>query len=360
MKDLSPLDQMLQGLLNMGLPFYDCMIMKDGACVYRRMGGSMEGRAPVGKELYDIYSCSKLITCTAALQLWEKGLFRLDDPLSDYMPEFAHMRVAAGEETVPAVRPITIRQLFTMTAGFSYNLASPMIQRCRQETEGACPTVTLVQCLAKEPLLFQPGERWEYSLCHDVLAALVEVLSGRSFGSYVKEHIFAVAGMTHSTFLPSEQEKEAICPLYRYNEQTGKIELCPKNNTYRLGYAYESGGAGCTSTVEDYVAFLEALRTDRLLQHETVDLLATNQLTDAQRAMPSYWVSGKRGYGLGQQCPAWDNTRPDFGWGGAAGAHYFVDRQNGLVAYLGTHVLGFSAFQEARVALTPLAQSLFS
>lgn len=360
MKDVSTLDQMLQGFLEMGLPFFDCMVMKDGVCVYRRLGGSMEGRAPTGKELYHIYSCSKLITCTAALQLWEKGLFRLDDPLADYMPEFANMSVAAGDQTVPAAHPITIRQLFTMTAGFSYNLASPMIQRCRQETGGACPTVTLMRYLAKEPLLFQPGERWEYSLCHDVLAALVEVLAGTSFGAYVKEHIFDVAGMPHSTFLPSEHEIDALCPKYRYQEQTGRVEVCEKTNAYRLGYAYESGGAGCTSTVEDYVAFLEALRTDRLLRHETVDLMATNQLTDAQRAMPSYWVQGKRGYGLGQQCPAWDCPRPDFGWGGAAGAHYFVDRKNGLVAYLGTHVLGFSAFQEARTALTPLIQSLFS
>lgn len=259
----------------------------------------------------------------------------------------------------PAQNTITVRHLFTMTAGLSYDLSSPRIRQCQQDTAGRCPTVTLARYLAQEPLLFEPGYRWEYSLCHDVLAALVEVVTGQSFGAYVAEHIFAPAGMRRATFLPSAQMQAALCPQYHYDAEQQRAVRDAGNNVYRLGTEYESGGAGCVTTVEDYLRFLEALRTGKLLRPETVDLLATDQMTAEQRAMPTYWVGGRRGYGLGQQCPCAEDARPDFGWGGAAGAHYFVDRSRGITAYLGTHVVGHSAFQAHRTVLTPLIQAIF-
>ena len=123
---------------------------------------------------------------------------------------------------------------------------------------------------------------------------------------------------------------------------------------------YESGGAGCASTVDDYIKFLEAVRTNKLLKSETVDLLSTNQLTKEQIDMPAYWVQNKRGYGLGQQCPTDDNPRPDFGWGGAAGAHYFIDRKNNITAYFGTHVLGYDDFYQARERITEIIQGILT
>ena len=100
----------------------------------------------------------------------------------------------------PAKNKITIRQLFTMTAGFSYDLNSPSLKKCREETDGKCPTRIAMKYPAKEPLLFEPGYRLEYNQCHDVLAALVQVLSGMRFGEYVKKNIFDVCGMKNSAF----------------------------------------------------------------------------------------------------------------------------------------------------------------
>ncbi len=353
------LTQKLEEFLDMGLPFYDCIVMKDGECVYRSQGGSFEdGSKPTGKELYNIYSCSKLITCTAALMLWEKGLFRLEDELSEYMPEFTEMTVNKDGKLVPAENKITVEQLFTMTAGFSYDLGTPRIQLCREQTDGKSPTRELMRYLADEPLLFEPGYRWEYSLCHDVLAALVEVVSGMKFGEYVKKNIFDVLGMENSTFGLPIGELDSLCTQYRYDAESGEVKVSTKTNAYKLGTEYESGGAGCVSTVDDYIKFLEAMRTYKLLKRETTELLATNRLSDEQRAMPTYWVGEKRGYGLGQQCPSHDNPRPDFGWGGAAGAHYFVDIPNGITAYLGTHVIGFEKYQNARTEITPIIQKI--
>lgn len=354
------LTRLMDGFLEMGVPFYDCIVMKDGKCVYRHANGYTEinkKTAVTGKELYNIYSCSKLITCVAALQFLEKGLFKLDDELCVYMPEFKNMMVMSNGKIIPAKKKITIRQLFTMTAGFSYNLNSPMLEKCRRETNGDCPTRETIKYLAKEPLLFEPGYRWEYSLCHDVLAALVEVISGMTFGEYVKVNIFDVCRMKNSAFLIDETNK--LVNQYKYNPETDKVEECTKNNVFRIGTKYESGGAGCVSTVEDYIKFLEAIRTYKLLKKETVDLLSTNQLTKDQIEMPTYWVQDKRGFGLGQQCPTAENTRPDFGWGGAAGAHYFIDCKNNITAYFATHVLGYEKFQQARAKITEVIQEIY-
>ena len=355
------LTEKLDSYLEMGIPFYDCIVMHNGKCVFRHNNGYTDVKNKVGvtgKELYNIYSCSKLITCTAALQLWEKGLIRLDDELYGYMPEFKNMNVLTDGGVKPAENKITVENLFTMTAGFSYDLNSPEIKKCQSDTNGECPTRELMKYLANEPLLFEPGYRWEYSLCHDVLAALVEVVSGMTFGEYVKKNIFDVCGMENSKFLVSADDMNEIVNQYRYDAENDKVVECEKSNCFRIGTKYESGGAGCISTVDDYIKFLEAIRTYKLLKKGTVDMLSTNRLTKEQIGMPTYWVQDKRGFGLGQQCPTAENTRPDFGWGGAAGAHYFIDRTRNLSVYLGTHILGYEKYQQKRTEITEIVQNI--
>lgn len=357
MSVFNKLTEKLDSFLEIGVPFYDCIVMKDGKCVYRHTNGFTDVKKQTkvtGKEKYNIYSCSKLITCVAALQLWEKGFFSLDDKLGDYMPEFEKMTVKCNDEIVLAKNPILIRHLFTMTAGFSYDCESPQIMLCKAETNGKCQTRELMYYLAKEPLLFEPGDRWEYSLCHDVLAALVEVLSGVTFGEYVKQNIFDPLKMNNSTFLLDDNRLNEIVNQYCYDEEKGVIER-DKHIPFKCGSLYESGGAGCISTVEDYIKFTEALRIgDIILKKETIDLLATNQLTEKQ--MRSYWVK-VYGYGLGQRCPQ-NEQKFDFGWGGYSGAYYAIDRKNGITVYLGTHVLGFSKFQDMRAEILPIIQEI--
>lgn len=326
------------GFLQQGLIGFDLMICKDGQCVVRHMGGysDRENQIPVnGNELYDIYSCSKLITCTAALQLWEKGLFRLEDKLSKYMPEFEHMTVKQEDGTiVPAKNPIYIHNLFSMTAGMDYD-SNATKRRCLEENDGRCPTREFIRLLAEKPLVYDPGTSWRYSLAHDVIAALVEVISGQNFNDYVTENIFKPMGMTRSTYLPTPEEEAQIIPLYHHNPNTKETTLKPKGNIYRFGPEYCSGGAGCVSTVEDYMKFLEGLRTGKLLKPETVQLMQTNRLTPEQAK--GYTVE-RRGYGLGVRTPFPGNPYTDFGWGGAGGAYLAVDVPNGLTLFFCQHM----------------------
>ena len=325
--------------LEMGVPGYDLLIYRDGKEVFRRYNGysDLENKIPMnGTERYNIYSCSKVITCTAALQLWEKGLFSLEDRLSDYMPEFAEMTVKAEGGVRKAERPILVRHLFEMTAGFSYVTASPSLIKCRKETEGKCPTREAMRYLAREPLLFEPGERWEYSLCHDVLAALVEVLSGEKFEDYVKKNIFDAVGMSRSSFMLPEEELDTIAQQYRF-EQGRPVNVGKRIIPYKIGTEYASGGAGGISTVEDYMRFLEALRTHKLLAPETLTLMQTDRLTESQRS--TYWTRATHGYGLGVRCPVGVAPYTDFGWGGAAGAFLAVDTENAISVYFGQHLL---------------------
>lgn len=343
-------------LVEMGLPGLDLVLYKDGECVLRYMKGcnDLENKIPMnGKERYNIYSCSKPITCTAALKLYEKGLYSLDDKLSDYMPEFSEMTVRTENGIVPAKNPILVKHLFEMTAGFSYDLNSPELKKCREETEGRCQTREAMKYLAREPLCFEPGDRWNYSLCHDVLAAFVEVVSGEKFEDYVKKNIFDVVGMNDSTFLLPEDELDTIAGQYRYAD--GKhINVGKRNTGYRIGTEYASGGAGAVSTVDDYIKFLEGLRTYKLLKKETLDLMCTHRLSEHQNR--TYTSSTTHGYGLGVRCPDGIQGHDDFGWGGAAGAYLAVGREHGISMYMGTH-LHCSPVQGMRSMLYRIARA---
>ncbi len=326
--------------LDRGLPGFDLAVYHDGKCVFRYMNGysDLENKVKMnGNERYNIYSCSKVITCVAALQLWEKGLFSLDDKLSDYMPEFKEMTVKTENGIKKAEKPILIKHLFEMTAGFSYECSTDNILAGVYETSGRAPTRKMMEYLAKDPLLFEPGERWEYSLCHDVLAAFVEVISGEKFEDYVKKNIFDVAGMSRSAFIISDEELDTIAEQYRY-ENGHAVNIGKSIVAYKWGSEYASGGAGCISTVDDYILFLEALRTGKLLKEETVRLMSTDRLTEAQKV--SYWSNSTHGYGLGVRCPKGDDDLYlDFGWGGAACAFLAIDLENKISLYLGTQMI---------------------
>ena len=347
--------QKLDGFIEMGIPGYDCIVYHKGECVFRHFNGYSDtaNKIPMnGKEIYNIYSCSKVITCTAALMLYEKGLFKLDDKLSKYMSEFEEMYVNTTEGIRKAEKSITIKDLFCMTAGFSYILNSPMIQKCKEETNGRCQTCELIKYLAKEPLLFEPGERWEYSLCHDVLAAHVEIVSGMRFGEFVKENIFIPLKMDNSTFLLDDSDLDKVSTQYWFNNEVNRADIRPKTIDYKFGTEYESGGAGCISTVDDYTKFLEGLRAGRILKPETIALMSTNCLTAEQRK--SYWVANY-GYGLGVRCSMGNDDITDFGWGGAAGAYLFVDMKNEITAFYAQHVLN-SPVQDLRQQIRAIIQ----
>ena len=331
-----------QHFLDMGIPCFDLIVYKDGECVLRHMGGyaDPENKIPMrGKEKYHIYSCSKLITCVAAMQLWEKGLFSLEDNLSDYLPAFAEMTVKTEDGVRKAKNSIKIKDLFQMTSGMTYEMHTPELEAYYDIPGNNCPTVETVNMFARTPLKFEPGEGWNYGLSHDVLGALVEVVSGEKLENYIKAHIFDPLGMAHSTFLHPLEDWEGFAKQYKYNKETGAFEPAWRYWCH-LKKDYASGGGGCISTVEDYIKFLEALRVgDVILKKETIALMATDRLTDQQWSMYTHRAYGA-GYGLGMRTSRLDPTRTDFGWAGAAGAYASVDPVNNITFYYAQHVLG--------------------
>ncbi len=335
------LTEFLDSFLKMGVPGYDCIVYKNGKCIYRHQNGyaDLEKKTPVsGKERYNVYSASKPLTCAAAMQLYEKKLFSLDDALAEYMPEFSHMTVHTPDGLQKAKKPILVRDLFQMTAGFTYDACCQALQRAKTETRGKCPTRKTVAYLAQEPLLFEPGTHWRYGFEHDVLAGLIEVLTGKKFGQYVKENIFDPLGMTRSTFLLPEEELDTIAEQYRFINEENRVENCGKQIVgFKLGSEYESGGAGCISTVEDYMKFLEALRRgDSILKKETIRLMQTDRLNDLTHR--DFWHSDY-GYGLGLRCPREGCIPTDFGWAGAVGIFLAVDPVYQVSVFHAQHIL---------------------
>ena len=329
----------LDSFLEMGVPGFDCIVFQHGKQIYRHFNGYADvltHKKINGKELYNLYSCSKIATCVAALQLWEKGAFQLEDELGKYMKEFENMSVSTPDGIVPAKKKITIRNLFTMTAGFSYDLHSPGLERCRKKTAGRCPTRETIRYLAQDPLHFEPGDAFVYSLCHDVLAALVETVSGMEFNEYCTKNIFKKLGMDQTTFLFPPDRIFEITPQFR-NENGKVVEISNHNAGYRMGSEYASGGAGVISTAEDYIKLADALsRPDVILKQDTVRMMTTPQLTPRQHS--DY---GGRGYyyGLGVRCPGPGSPYTDFGWGGAAGAYFAAETKKEIAVFYVQHVL---------------------
>ena len=315
----------------------------DGKKVFSYVSGysDQESKTPLtGDEMYNIYSCSKVTTVTAGTQLLERGKILLNDPLYDYIPEFKEMYIKKEDgNLVKARNPITVGDLFTMTAGFTYNTNTENLLRAQEETKGRCTTRETMTYLAQDPLAFEPGAKWQYSLCHDVLAAVVEVISGVRFSEYLKKNIFDPLGMNRTTFLLPKEELLTIAPQYRAAGENKESVWCgPEIHRFKLGSEYESGGAGGISCVDDYVKFLEALRVgDVILGKDTIAMMATDRLTPEQKQTFS---RKPYGYGLGVQCPSKEGagriTR--FGWGGAAGAVLGVDPKRNMVFYYVQHV----------------------
>ena len=237
-----------------------------------------------------------------------------------------------------AEKRIKIKNLFTMTSGMRYDTTCDEIAEGKKMTDGICPTVEMMKYLAKMPLEFEPGEKWRYSFSHDVIAALVEVVSGMRFGEYVKKTIFDPLGMNDTTYLLPDEKLDRVCSQYRFDKNENKyINVGKLIQNYKLGSEYESGGAGAVSTVKDYIKFLEGIRVGKVLNEQTLAEMQKNYLREDQ--FGCYWGAHRYGYGLGVRVPLGDGKRTDFGWGGAAGAFAAVDPTNNITVYYSQHVL---------------------
>ena len=312
--------------------------------------------------IFPIASMSKVVTVAGVMQLYEQGLFKMWDPVSKYLPGFKSPKIAKENpdgtyEIVDAGGEVTMRQLFTMTSGVPYGWGDTAAGRIRIEKEKEYMasgepfpgTVEYANLVGQLPLAFEPGEKWMYGFSIDVLGAVLEVLTGRSLGEYLKENIFDPLDMKDTGFFVPAENHSRIATLYHINEG-----LKPDQRDYPSSKPeFESGGGGLFSTVPDYSRFAQMLLHGgtldgvRILGRKTVDLISTDHLTPEQRKSDSWDTQRGYGYGLGvrvmtnPELAGINGSVGEWGWDGAFGNWFCVDPKESLTCvYLTTNLPG--------------------
>ncbi len=335
------LSEYLDSLLDLGIPSVDCIVYKDHKQIYRHMNGTVDidkKTAVSTDQRYLMFSMTKVQTMTAIMQLVEQGKLSLDDEVGKYLPAYAKLSVREGGETRILNEPMKVWQLVSMQSGLDYDLERPGIKRVLKEKGQNATTREIVDAFIESPLVFEPGSHFLYSLSHDVAAAIIEVITGKSFSEYLKENIWEPLGM-HDTFFakPENDGLERLAQQYIQNENG----IVPMEQTcnYQLSENYESGGAGLVSCTEDYAKLADTLACGgisangvRILNPETVEKIKQNLLCEAS-LNDIATTMGRKGYGYG--CGMQVLMHPEligstapagvFGWDGAAGSCIQMD-----------------------------------
>lgn len=342
----------LDSLPGLGVPGCDLTVWQNHREIFRHVSGESAPGTPMrGNENYWFYSATKVFTMTCAMQLIERGKMHLDDPVYEYLPAYRNLTVRDGDSVRPARTTLTIRHLMAMQGGLNYDLAAPPVAECLRKYGKHATTRQIVDALAQQLLQFDPGAHYLYSLCHDVVAAVIEVASSQSYGEYLRESVLEPLDIRTLTLHPTEAEKAALAARYRWDARENPIQEDNRDNPYRLSDRYESGGAGLFGNVDGYILLADALACggvgrsgNRILNPESIDQLRENQQHGAARRDFDSFRRIGYGYGLGVRTLV-DNRYSEspigeFGWDGAAGAYVLIDPQNGLSAFFAAHVLG--------------------
>lgn len=332
-----------------------------------------EAHQPMDRHtLVRIFSMTKPITGVALMQLYEQGLFQLDDSLAQYLPEYAHMQVCTGADEAgqpmlaPAHRAITIRDLTRHTAGFA-RAEDPVLGPLVRQAEVMNYHNTLAvmsKVLARLPLAFHPGEQWAYGICVDVQARLVEQLAGMPFEQYVQQHILTPLGMHETAYVPVDTARFAA--VYVKDSVLTRVPDGEADAFNGQSWPLTPGGWGLTASIDDYMRFARMLLHEgtldsvTILKPETVKLMATNHLADSVTERMWLPTKGQVGFGidfavrLRPPASASENNGAvgEFFWDGAASTLFWVDPKNQLTAVLFTQVFPFDnplhkAFRDA-------------
>jgi len=338
--------------------------------------------APMDKDtIFRIYSMTKPVTGAAMMMLYEEGRWQPDDPISKYIPAFAHLKVFKGVDNngepilEDPVHPPTMLQVMTHTAGFSYGFGTHLVDKMYSEKRvlQSSTLQEMIDKLAKLPLLYEPGTRWVYSLSVDIQGYLVEKLSGKSLADFMRERIFEPLGMKDTGFYVPQEKIDRLATLYRVNE---KNEWAPASGGDALGLDFSkqptmpSGGGGLVSTAQDYLRFAQMLLNGgqldgvRILAPSTVRLMTSNHLPD--KLMTGEFGVGlqhiRPGMGFGfdvavftDPAQAVDITgKGTFLWDGAAGTWFWIDPADdvvfvGMIQRMGGGAVNMQTFSRAMV-----------
>jgi CubicO group peptidase (beta-lactamase class C family) len=295
--------------------------------------------APVRPDsLFRIYSLTKPIISVAALMLYEDGLFELDQPVSKWIPEFKNFRVwqegySVNGATSPLETDITFWHLFTHTAGLGYGFGEPTdpVDKIYQEAQLIRPPLTFqypltefVRRLSTLPLAAQPGSTWHYSLSHDVLGYLIEVISGKTCEAFLRERLFTPLGMDDTSFFVPPERLARFGPLYSYSERDGLTIVDEvATSPFVRSEVVPSGGGGLVSSMPDYYRFMSMLANGgildgvRVLKQSTITTMTTNQLSGSTFPVRFDDPWPGMGYGLGIGVQTLESHQ--IGWIGISG-----------------------------------------
>ncbi|MEM9035596.1 MAG: serine hydrolase domain-containing protein [Actinomycetota bacterium] len=355
------------------LPGWQIAVTRGGDTVFADAYGhrDVEAELPVEDDtIFRAYSMTKPITTVAAMMLWEEGAFELKDPVHRYLPSFRDQRIyssgsALAPATVPTPTPMQIWHLMTHTSGMTYDFlnAHPVDQRYREAgwnwgSPAGMDLAAGVDALAEQPLVFEPGTEWNYSVSTDVLGRLVEVVSGQSLSEFFRTRILGPLGMTDTAFHCSEDRHDRMAALYVANPANGeRLRSDAMGNAALAPPTFESGGGGLVTTAGDYLRFADMLRRGgeldgvRLLGTRTLEYMTQNHLpgnadlSEYGRPLFAETAFDGVGFGLGFAVvidPAATKTLSsvgEFNWGGAASTAFWVDPVEDLTAVFFTQLL---------------------
>ncbi|MFD7473544.1 serine hydrolase domain-containing protein [Streptomyces sp. NPDC059837] len=330
-----------------------------------------DGDSPMRRDtIFRMASTTKPVAVAAAMVLLDECRLRLDDPVDRWLPELADRRVLRQpdsplEDTVPARRPITVRDLLTSTFGLGLDMTatnSPMTGAIFAQgiygQEWLLPAVEpdeWMRRLGTLPLMYQPGERWLYNISDDVLGVLVARVTGQPFETFLRERVLDPLGMKDTGFHVPADKIDRLPPLYAPDPRTGKFTVADEveRGHHSRPPAFPSGGGGLDSTVDDYHAYFRMLLnhgmhgTRRVLSRQSVELMTTNRLTSGQLAAREAWARdvvhlshgqgqhGGWGFGMAVRTYRGDFAPVgQFGWDGGAGTSTYADPDNQLVGIL--------------------------
>ncbi|WP_435924581.1 serine hydrolase domain-containing protein [Paenibacillus sp. DYY-L-2] len=378
MSDFKNLDDLLADFPGNGPAGCACAVAKNGEILYEGYHGfaDIEKKTPVTPDtLFRIFSMTKVVVCTAAMMLFERGRFLLNEPLYEYIPEYRNPQVVKtkpnGDVYMEAARnPILIKHAFSMTTGLPYPYGisesatriSKVIQDLKDK-HGKYDLLTEVKAVSQVPLAFEPGTRWLYGYSHDLVGALIEVISGKPLGQFLKEELFDPLGMKNTGYRLRDDNGHRLATCYTRTE-TGGLEAMPADfdEHHQPDALLESGGSGLYSTLGDYLVFTQMLANggvwngERIIGRKTIDLMRLNHLTDAQMIDFNNSYNAGYGYGLGVRTmvdPAAGNANSslgEFGWTGMAGTWASIDPSEGAsVVYMHQLIPNLEEYHHLRV-----------
>jgi CubicO group peptidase (beta-lactamase class C family) len=355
-------DAMARHVSSGDVPGLVTLVSRRGEVHVDAIGNIAIDGAPMRRDtLFRITSMTKPVTAVAAMILVEECKLRLDDPVDRWLPELADRKVlraidAPLDDTVPAKRAITLRDLLTFRSGHGMLMVFPdryPIQKAIAEAGFApgpvfpsFPPDELMRRYGSLPLLYQPGERWLYNAGTEILGVLIARAAGMTFGEFLRERIFAPLGMKDTAFHVPQAKRERFATAYMrdYTTQQRKVFDDPVTGKFAEPPVFENGSAGLVSTADDFNAFAQMMLNggrlggERVLSRPSVELMTTDQITSEQKTGSGIFFGDNRGWGMGMSvfgkrddlC----NTPGRFGWDGGYGTSWYSDPREQLTGIL--------------------------